>query len=200
MGLCEGFPSSIMPNHMGKADYHGVSVNQAARFMDAAAHGGQVACEEDLVLRVFGSWEALVRAAACTASPVACPGDALLEVPEGGECDTLSSLGLVRGGTSHSFTAAEDVDAAGPSGSGGLAVSGDPITGQRSSAARSSDQNPSTTPAVPAGPAASRDGGAWTLPQQSLVEAAFVEITANHLGRFRCVGFPPAPPPLFFLV
>ena len=35
MGLCEGFPTSIMPDHQGRADYHGTSVNQAARFMDA---------------------------------------------------------------------------------------------------------------------------------------------------------------------
>jgi hypothetical protein len=27
------------------ADYHGASVNQAARYMDAAAHGGMIALE-----------------------------------------------------------------------------------------------------------------------------------------------------------
>ncbi len=42
MGLCEGPPKSIVPDHLGRADYHGSSINQAARFMDAAAHGGQV--------------------------------------------------------------------------------------------------------------------------------------------------------------
>ena len=35
MGLCEGCPSNIGPDHMGKADYHGSCVNEAARFMDA---------------------------------------------------------------------------------------------------------------------------------------------------------------------
>jgi hypothetical protein len=35
MGVCEGVPSSIMPDHMGRADYHGACINQAARFMDA---------------------------------------------------------------------------------------------------------------------------------------------------------------------
>ena len=35
IGICEGLPGSIMPDHMGRADYHGTSVNQAARFMDA---------------------------------------------------------------------------------------------------------------------------------------------------------------------
>ena len=34
MGLCEGVPGSIMPNHAGRADYNGACVNQAARFMD----------------------------------------------------------------------------------------------------------------------------------------------------------------------
>ena len=37
MGICEGSPASIMPDHMGRADYHGTSINQAARIMDAGA-------------------------------------------------------------------------------------------------------------------------------------------------------------------
>lgn len=56
MGICEGFARSILPDHMGRADYHGASINQAARFMDAAAHGGQIACEEALALRVMSRW------------------------------------------------------------------------------------------------------------------------------------------------
>ena len=35
MGVCEGQPKTIAPDHMGRADYHGTSVNQAARYMDA---------------------------------------------------------------------------------------------------------------------------------------------------------------------
>ena len=35
MGVCEGPPRSIQPDHNGRADYLGDSVNQAARFMDA---------------------------------------------------------------------------------------------------------------------------------------------------------------------
>ena len=35
MGVCEGSPRSIFPDHNGRADYHGASINQAARFMDA---------------------------------------------------------------------------------------------------------------------------------------------------------------------
>ena len=40
MGVCEGSPASIMPDHLGRADYHGASINQAARIMDA----GQLGC------------------------------------------------------------------------------------------------------------------------------------------------------------
>ena len=40
MGICEGSPRSILPDHMGRADYFGASINQAARFMDAG-EGGQ---------------------------------------------------------------------------------------------------------------------------------------------------------------
>ena len=35
MGLCEGVPGSVMPDHRGRADFHGACFNQAARFMDA---------------------------------------------------------------------------------------------------------------------------------------------------------------------
>ena len=45
MGICEGPPRSIIPDHLGRADYHGASINQAARYMDAAAHGGMIALE-----------------------------------------------------------------------------------------------------------------------------------------------------------
>lgn len=42
MGVCCGVPKTIIPDHLGRADYHGASINQAARYMDAGAHGGQV--------------------------------------------------------------------------------------------------------------------------------------------------------------
>lgn len=35
MGVCEGHPKSIIPDHLARADYHGASVNQSARYMDA---------------------------------------------------------------------------------------------------------------------------------------------------------------------
>lgn len=44
MGICEGSPHSIMPDYLGRADFCGNSVNQAARFMDAGGSqegGGQ---------------------------------------------------------------------------------------------------------------------------------------------------------------
>ena len=31
MGVCEGVPRAVLPDHMGKADYLGVCVNTAAR-------------------------------------------------------------------------------------------------------------------------------------------------------------------------
>lgn len=42
MGVCEGSPRSIIPDHMGRADFHGAAINTAARYMEVAAHGGQV--------------------------------------------------------------------------------------------------------------------------------------------------------------
>ncbi|GAX86644.1 hypothetical protein CEUSTIGMA_g14052.t1, partial [Chlamydomonas eustigma] len=53
IGVCEGQPRSVVADHMGRADYHGACINQAARFMDVAAHGGQVACEKSLAMRAF---------------------------------------------------------------------------------------------------------------------------------------------------
>ncbi|GFH21557.1 guanylate cyclase domain-containing protein, partial [Haematococcus lacustris] len=41
MGVCSGQVRAVVPDHQGKADYHGHVVNSAARYMDAAAHGGQ---------------------------------------------------------------------------------------------------------------------------------------------------------------
>ena len=33
MGLCSGRPEAIQPDHLGRADYHGATVNQAARWV-----------------------------------------------------------------------------------------------------------------------------------------------------------------------
>lgn len=43
-------------DHMGRADYLGPVVNQAARVCDAAAHGGQVAVEQGLARKVLQHW------------------------------------------------------------------------------------------------------------------------------------------------
>lgn len=42
IGLAEGSPRCITPDHMGRADFHGAAINTAARYMEVAAHGGQV--------------------------------------------------------------------------------------------------------------------------------------------------------------
>ncbi|GAX79287.1 hypothetical protein CEUSTIGMA_g6728.t1 [Chlamydomonas eustigma] len=56
MGVCTGTPSSIIPDHMGRADYLGPCINMAARFMDAAAHGGQIACTMQQAFDAVYSW------------------------------------------------------------------------------------------------------------------------------------------------
>jgi hypothetical protein len=33
VGMCTGVPKSITPDHLGRADYHGAVVNQAARWV-----------------------------------------------------------------------------------------------------------------------------------------------------------------------
>jgi hypothetical protein len=65
MGLARGHPRSIMPDHIGRADYHGVSVNNAARYCAVAAHGGQIVLEQALAEEIIddgwagtqSSWE-----------------------------------------------------------------------------------------------------------------------------------------------
>ena len=53
IGIAEGHLRSITPDWTGRADCHGPSVNQAARFMDAAAWGGQIALEEGVAMRAM---------------------------------------------------------------------------------------------------------------------------------------------------
>jgi len=57
MGICEGSPKSVLPDHLGRADYHGASINQSARYMDAGAHGGQVVLEEETAVKVLSLYE-----------------------------------------------------------------------------------------------------------------------------------------------
>ncbi|GFR47268.1 hypothetical protein Agub_g8955, partial [Astrephomene gubernaculifera] len=67
IGICEGSPRSIIPDHLGRADYHGASINQAARYMDAAAHGGMIALEASLALKVMVEWQSAGRTAVAEA-------------------------------------------------------------------------------------------------------------------------------------
>ncbi len=69
MGVCEGTPNSIQPDHLGRADYHGESINLAARFMDAAAHGGQVGTGDlagSQACWLLSLWSARAMQAACS--------------------------------------------------------------------------------------------------------------------------------------
>lgn len=54
----EGVPRSILPDHEGRADYHGQSINMAARFMDKGARGGQIACTRELAEHALAVWAA----------------------------------------------------------------------------------------------------------------------------------------------
>jgi hypothetical protein len=54
----EGVPRSIIPDHEGRADYHGASINMSARFMDKGARGGQIACTLELAQQVMAVWAA----------------------------------------------------------------------------------------------------------------------------------------------
>ncbi|KAI8463865.1 MAG: nucleotide cyclase [Monoraphidium minutum] len=77
VGLAQGLPRSIAPDHLGRADFFGECVNSAARYMDVAAHGGQVVCPEALAHAVFRTWHAQaslasdIAAASASASAVA---------------------------------------------------------------------------------------------------------------------------------
>ncbi|KAF6263274.1 hypothetical protein COO60DRAFT_1671048 [Scenedesmus sp. NREL 46B-D3] len=61
MGLAEGVPHSVAPDHWGRANYSGPSVVRAARFMDVAAHGGQVVTNLELVRKLAMGWVAQQR-------------------------------------------------------------------------------------------------------------------------------------------
>ncbi|KAF6261402.1 hypothetical protein COO60DRAFT_1502047 [Scenedesmus sp. NREL 46B-D3] len=56
MGLAEGVPTCILPDHLGRADYHAGFVNRAARYADAAAHGGQVVTDTALAAGILQHW------------------------------------------------------------------------------------------------------------------------------------------------
>jgi hypothetical protein len=80
MGMCEGVPKCILPDHVGRADYHGSFVNQAARYADAAAHGGQIVTDVALAEKVLQAWQ---RSAVATIGGAAVAGD--IGRNEGGE-------------------------------------------------------------------------------------------------------------------
>lgn len=56
MGFAVGQPNSVLPDHTGRANYYGHSVNRAARFMEAASHGGQIVTDVDTARQLFRVW------------------------------------------------------------------------------------------------------------------------------------------------
>lgn len=56
MGICEGSPRAILPDELGRADYHGASIKQAECLMDAGKEGlGGHALLPVLVLSIIDS-------------------------------------------------------------------------------------------------------------------------------------------------
>ena len=53
MGIAEGVPGSITPDHNGRADYLGPSVNQAARLMDAGEGSRVGELREEMAARLM---------------------------------------------------------------------------------------------------------------------------------------------------
>lgn len=58
MGFAAGQPNSVLPDHTGRANYYGHSVNRAARFMEASAHAGQIVTDMDTARQLFRQWHA----------------------------------------------------------------------------------------------------------------------------------------------
>jgi len=58
MGFAAGQPNSVLPDHTGRANYYGHSVNRAARFMEAAAHAGQIVTDVGTARQLFRQWHA----------------------------------------------------------------------------------------------------------------------------------------------
>lgn len=64
MGVCEGRPQAIEPDHLARADYHGHNVNMAARYCETTAQGGQIVCDAGLARRAAASWRKEIAAEA----------------------------------------------------------------------------------------------------------------------------------------
>ncbi|KAF5843591.1 hypothetical protein DUNSADRAFT_12853 [Dunaliella salina] len=104
MGLNEGKPDSIQPDYLGRGDYNGDVVNQASRFMEGAAAGGMVSCDEQLARRVFHHWNK--RAAQLDLLPLALVHDSYcVSTPSDPELELHGSMSTGgTGGTSSGLT------------------------------------------------------------------------------------------------
>uniref|UniRef100_A0A7S3VNQ7 Guanylate cyclase domain-containing protein n=2 Tax=Dunaliella tertiolecta TaxID=3047 RepID=A0A7S3VNQ7_DUNTE len=56
IGISQGRPESIRPDHMGRAEYQGDCVKSAYNFMEGAAQGGMILCEQDFAEKAAEAW------------------------------------------------------------------------------------------------------------------------------------------------
>ncbi|WIA42187.1 hypothetical protein OEZ86_009450 [Tetradesmus obliquus] len=81
IGLAEGQPQCIGPDHLGRADYHAPFVNLAARML-AAAHGGQVVTSIELAQSIFSTWCYEAELVKCHQTMAAAPTKQAAQLPE----------------------------------------------------------------------------------------------------------------------
>lgn len=87
-------PAFEHTDHLGRADYLGPVVNQAARVCDAAAHGGQIALQQGLGMKVLQHWrsqEMQPNARHRTPLDAAAAADCLQQPAADTACDTPPS-------------------------------------------------------------------------------------------------------------
>ncbi|KAI8476209.1 MAG: hypothetical protein J3K34DRAFT_271511 [Monoraphidium minutum] len=223
MGVCEGVPQSLEPDHVGRADYHGASVNAAARFMDAAAHGGQIACEEGLAAGVFSAWRLgdVVHNGVQRSSPAlqgpgtVVPGGAAAarqaadaqplgsRAPSAsGGCGTAASLPAVDGAQPAMLWRRAAPASPGPEGGGGDLESASPLTRsprdatqQRLSIDSQLGRTPGDAPPTISRAQAASEAAALLAGRapQRAVVLAAAPVRAHHLGTYVFKGSDPIP-------
>ncbi|KAF6263571.1 hypothetical protein COO60DRAFT_375346 [Scenedesmus sp. NREL 46B-D3] len=68
MGVACGPLRSVSVDHLGRADYHAVPINMAARYEMVCAQGGQVVCDAALAAAAVAEWNSLEAVAAAEPS------------------------------------------------------------------------------------------------------------------------------------
>eukprot|EP00983_Pelagomonas_calceolata_P130762 1161712-Pelagomonas_calceolata.AAC.16 len=56
IGISQGRPESIRPDRMGRAEFRGDCVKSAYNFMEGAAQGGMILCEQDFAEKAAEAW------------------------------------------------------------------------------------------------------------------------------------------------